>query len=408
MTAPPEVEAEQENILIVDDSESSRLLLSTILKKAGYGVHEAADGRTGLELALSLAPGLILLGIIMPGMDGYEVCQALKAHPKMAEIPVIFLSGKTDPADKIKGLQLGAVDYITKPYDKGEVLARVRTQTHLARVIRELEAANEQLRERQSELDQDLKAAAGIQESILPKVLPQVSNVSLAWQFTPSQAIGGDILNIIELSEGHLGVYVFDVAGHGVPAALVTVSVAQVLDHHPGFLTRQAADGSGSTEIVQPWEVMAELEKEYPFERFEKYFTVAYAVIDAASGRLAYTAAGHPPPIIIGPDGALRFLNAGGPMIGLSLGLAFEEGRDQMETGDKLVLYSDGVTDYQSAAGEIWGEERFHGLLASLAQEPAKGLVDKILAEMMTFGHGARPGDDISILALEFTGPAKD
>jgi len=405
-TPPQETEAKQENILIVDDSESSRLLLSTILKKAGYEAHEAADGRTGLELAHSLAPDLILLDIIMPGMDGYEVCRALKAHPKTAEIPIIFLSGRADPADKIKGLQLGAVDYITKPYDKGETLARVRTQTHLARVIRELGTANEHLRERQAELDQDLKAAAGIQESLLPKVSPQMRNVSFAWQFTPSQAIGGDILNIIELSEGHLGVYVFDVAGHGVPAALVTVSVAQVLDHHPGLLTRPAANASGTIEVVQPWEVMAELEKEYPFERFEKYFTVAYAVLDAASGRLAYAAAGHPPPIIIGPDGALRFLNAGGPVIGLGLGIAFEEGRDQMKAGDKLVLYTDGVTDYRNATGEIWGEERFHGLLASLVQEPAKGLVDKILAEMMIFGHGARPGDDISILALEFTGPA--
>ena len=79
-----------------------------------------------------------------------------------------------------------------------------------------------------------------------------------------------------------------------------------------------------------------------------------------------------------------------------------------MKEGDKLVLYTDGVTDYRSATGEIWGEERFHGLLASLAQKPAKGLVDKVLAEMMTFGHGDRPGDDISILALEFTGPTAD
>src|SRR5665647_1215185 len=117
-----------DKILIIDDSVDNRQLLLRTLGKAGFEIVEAGDGKEGLTLAFELLPELILLDIVMPELDGYQVCEALKKDPRTADIPIIFLSAKTETKDKIKGLEIGGVDFIAKPFDRSEVLARVQTQ----------------------------------------------------------------------------------------------------------------------------------------------------------------------------------------------------------------------------------------------------------------------------------------
>ncbi len=141
-----------EKVLIVDDNIDNRRLLVHMLRKSGYDLAEAADGHEALALTQEFCPDLILLDIMMPELDGFQVCATLKSDPDTADIPVIFLSARTETRDKIKGLEIGGVDYITKPFDRGEVLARVRTQIKIRRLTKELVLTNAELRQKNQEL----------------------------------------------------------------------------------------------------------------------------------------------------------------------------------------------------------------------------------------------------------------
>ena len=386
-----------ETVLVVDDDKTNRSLLSIILGKAGYRVIEAIDGKDALDKAFATPTDLVLLDIMMPRMDGYEVCKILKDDPRTEDIPVIFLSAKSETRDKITGLDSGGADYVTKPFDKGEVLARVRSQLRIRSLTREVI-------EKQKHLDNDLKVAAGIQQSLLPsREVPGKSSLKWAWRFRPCDEIGGDIFNILRLDENHYAVYMLDVSGHGVPSALVTVSASQMLQPHTNILVRQDSEGSGK-EIIAPVDVVKRLDHEYPMERFDKYFTLVYMLIDTERGLLRYCNAGHPPSLLVRPSGVIEKLEKGGPMIGLNGALPFEEEEIPLDPGDRIVLYTDGVIEYEKTDLEFYGEERFHAVMKRSAGLSIDALSEAIMEDLMTFGEGAPPRDDITLLAFEYRG----
>lgn len=217
-----------QKILVADDHIVNRKLLAGILKEEGYRLIEAEDGEEAVRLVLEEQPDLILLDIIMPKKDGYRVCSELQMDSRSVNIPIIFLSAKSDPEDKIKGLELGGADYVTKPFNRGEVVARVRSQLKIRELTKKLIRANQELLKKQELIEEDLRAAAGIQQSLLPSRPPDVDVVDVAWRFLPCQRIGGDIFNVIQLDEDHLAIYMLDVSGHGVPSAMVAVSVSHI------------------------------------------------------------------------------------------------------------------------------------------------------------------------------------
>ncbi|OIP88864.1 MAG: hypothetical protein AUK55_15485 [Syntrophobacteraceae bacterium CG2_30_61_12] len=384
-------------ILIVDDSMVNRKLLSKTLAGLGHEIIEARDGKEALERSFELLPDLILLDIIMPEIEGFEVCSALKADERTADIPIIFLSARSEVKDKIKGLEIGAVDYITKPFDRGEVLARVQNQL-------KIRALTKDLMEKQARLDEDLKAAAGIQGSLLPRKLPDVENLEMVWKFTPCEMIGGDIFNVLRLDESHLGFYILDVSGHGVPSAMVTVSVSQMFQTHSGSLVKRQKGNPPFYEIVQPRHVLQQLDREYPLDRFDKYFTIVYAVLNVHTGHLSYSNAAHPCPVLLHADGTLELLDKGGTIIGLDGAVPFEEGELDLHRGDKLFLYTDGLTEYQNDEGGFFGQDRFHDLLASLRDRSLSVILDRVYEAMTQFGNRVKLQDDVSILGIEFKG----
>ena len=384
-----------ETILVVDDDKTNRSLLSIILKKAGYRVIEAEDGQDAIKKSLDTPVDLVLLDIMMPNMDGYEACRRMKEDPRTRDIPVIFLSAKTETRDKIMGLESDGADYVTKPFDKGEVLARVRSQLRIRSLTREVI-------EKQKHLDNDLKVAAGIQQSLLPsREMPGESNLKWAWRFRPCEEIGGDIFNILRLDENHYAVYMLDVSGHGVPSALITVSVSQMLQPHTNTLIKRIINAGSGYEIVAPVDVLKRLDREYPIERFDKYFTLVYMLIDTERGLLRYSNAGHPPPLLIRTDGTVKELEKGGPMIGLNGALPFEEEEIPLDPGDRIILYTDGVIEYEKTDLNFYGEERFHTAIKRSAGLNIDALSGAIMEDLMTFGEGAPPRDDITLLAIE-------
>ena len=395
-----------EKICVVDDNLVNRKLLAGILKKENYEIVEAQDGEEAIDLTLREMPDLILLDIMMPKKDGYEVCEELKRDDRSAHIPIIFLSAKAQVEDKIKGLDLGGADYVTKPFDRGEVIARVKAQLNIARLTKEVVAANGELIKKQELLDEDLKAAAGIQQSLLPQDLPDLENMAIAWRFMPCERIGGDIFNVVQLDETHWGIYMLDVSGHGVPSALVTVSVSQMLHPHKGLLLKKVIKPPPYYEILKPAEVLNLLDREYPIERFNKYFTITYLIIDMKDRFISYSNAAHPPPILLHRDGTLEFLDKGGTIIGMGGVLPFEEGQERAEPGDKLITYTDGIVEYQDRQGGFYGDERFHEELYRLRDRPISEVIDGVIDAIMDYGDHNPPRDDVTLLGIEFKGEA--
>jgi len=390
-----------EKILVVDDNVVNRKLLFSILKKEGYELLEASDGEEAIEVAVQGQPDLILLDIMMPKKDGYEVCRELKSDERFAAVPIIFLSAKAETEDKIKGLELGGADYVTKPFDRGEVVARCHAQLKIRDLTKRLTLANRDLLEKQRLIDEDLKAAAEIQRSLLPQEYPNVDIMDVAWKFMPCQSIGGDIFNLIRLDEDNWGIYMVDVSGHGVPSALVAVSVTQMMYSSKSVILKRSIDHPPHYQIVAPPEVLDKLDREYPIERFDKFFTITYIVLNGQSKRIQYSNAAHPPPVLLHPDGTLEFLDKGGTIIGMGGALPFEGGENQLRAGDKLFIYTDGIVEYQDEDGNFYGEDRFFDEMKKLKDEPISSMIDGVIASVMDFGKNNEPQDDISLLGVE-------
>ena len=393
----------KDKILIVDDApENIQVLMGTL--KGQYAIVAAINGDRALKMAVAEPrPDLILLDIMMPGMDGYEVCRQLKADKETANIPIIFLSAKTQTEDKIKGLDLGGADYVTKPFDSGEVLARVRAQLKIARLTRELISANAALVEKQEKLDEDLKAAAGIQRRMIPKSIPDMGVLEMAWRFIPCDRIGGDIFNVVRLDKDHWGSYVLDVSGHGVPSALVAVSASQMIHAQHDRMLKKSKKDSPHYEIVPPSRVLETLDKEFPIDRFDKYFTMSYIVIDTGLNRITYSNAAHPPLVLMRKDGRLELLEKGGTIIGMGGMLPFEEGTMEIRQGDRLFLYTDGTVEYQNGDRELYGEDRFYAEISKLKDRSLKEHIDGIINGIMDFGDQIPPQDDLTLLGVEFS-----
>lgn len=396
-----------EKILIVDDNLVNRKFLNRILKKQGYDLLEAKDGEEAIEIVSREMPDLILLDIMMPKKNGYEVCTELKRDSRFVNIPIIFISAKTETADKIRGLEFGGVDYVTKPFDRAEVLARVRVQLKIRDLITKLISANKDLLEKQERIDEDLEAAAGIQQSLLPSELLDIESINIAWRFMPCQSVGGDIFNVIRLDEDHLAIYMIDVSGHGVPSAMVSVSVSQVMQPRKGYLMKKTIDSPPFYEILSPAEVLNALDQEYPIERFDKFFTISYLILNTKDGTLTYSNAAHPLPVLLHKDGTLELLKEGGTIIGMDGILPFEEGKKQMNMGDRLFVYTDGIVEYTNKEGAFYGEERFYAELQRLRHRPISRVIDGIVDSMLFFGDNIDPQDDASLLGIEFMGKEK-
>lgn len=271
-----------------------------------------------------------------------------------------------------------------------------------------LEKLNQELTRKQDRLELDLIAAAEIQKSLLPSNLNFGEILDVAWRFQPCDKIGGDIFNIIQLDDDHWAFYIIDVAGHGVPAAMVAVTVYQYLLRQSGNLIKPPANSTEGPQIRPPAKVLKFLDQEYPFDRFNNFFTMNYVILNVKTGILVSSSAGHPPPLILRADGTLVLLKKGGRPIGtIDLRMSndepivYEEEQAQIGVEDKLLFYTDGVYEYQNDRGEFYGNERYHERIKALKDQPIGKLVDAAFEALMAFGNNTAPQDDISLLGIQ-------
>jgi sigma-B regulation protein RsbU (phosphoserine phosphatase) len=272
--------------------------------------------------------------------------------------------------------------------------------TKYALAEKQLRSLNNELIEKDQRIDIDLKAAAEIQKSLLPQTTFLVNNLDIAWKFEPCEHMGGDIFNIFLMDAEHLGIYMLDVSGHGVPAAMVTVSVSQFLQQNTVQMLKKAS-------FMSPTQVLNALDKEFPFERFNNFFTITFIIINTKNGDTIYSNAGHPYPILLRKNETLELLKKGGPSIGMrgfetinDRKVRFEEGQLKIKPGDKLFIYTDGIVEYQNDNEEFYGDDRFYNTLKMQKNESVHNIIDQCIKSLMEFGNNTSPQDDITLLGL--------
>ena len=389
------------SILIVDDFAVNRKLLKGLLSREPYLLLESVSGEEALEVASKEELDLVLLDVVLPGIDGYEVCRRLRAQSQHEDVPIVFISIKSEANEKVKGLEVGGNDFLSKPFDGSEVVARVKTHLKVRELTQSLKRTNHHLRDKQRQLEKDLASAALIQRSLLPNCAPDISGLEVTWKFEPSTKVGGDIFNALRLDETHWGFFVADVSGHGISSAMVTVSLSQTLSPQYGNIVKKKTLDHPHHRIKSPVEVFKELDRLYPVDRFDKSFTACYMVYDADTGQLDYSNAAHPPPLLVRPDGSSKKLEAGGSFLGLGIDLVFEQDTVKLEPGDRVYVYTDGLYEIFNSREEEFGLERLNKLLASRDGVDLDELWTKIKAELADFAPGALPRDDITLVCLE-------
>ena len=378
--------AEMKIVLLVDDEPANIQIVNSILKDE-YKTRIATNGAKALDLAnQDPAPDLVLLDVMMPGMDGYEVCRRLKASAITREIPVIFLTGQTDVADETKGFEVGAVDYIHKPFSPAVVKARVRT--HLA-----LRAMHEQVESQLLTIQREMETAKQIQLSILPSQVPSLPNLDIAVRYIPMTSVAGDFYDFIVLDEKRLGILVADVSGHGMPAALISSMLKIALDAQTACATDPARVLAGLNHTL--------------CGKFQGHFVTAmYLLVDTERQCLSYAGAGHPPLIVRNQAAGLsnEFVQNG-----LVLGFFPEATYTSLELpfkqGDWVLLYTDGIPETTNLLAEQFGTDRFKQYLQTNHELTPERFVDAFLNELSVYScraSGCEAEDDITLLAIHF------
>ena len=369
-------------VLVVDDSPVNLQVLVRTLHGTGHRILAARDGRSALDIVKRARPDLVLLDVMMPEIDGFEVCRAIKADAELQDTVVIFLSALGDVSDKVSGLQLGAADYITKPIQAEEVLARVAT--HLTRQHLERE-----LRRSRDHLNRELASAGRMQRLILPPQLPNHPGVRFAASYQTCRHAGGDYYDVLPLGNGRFGLMVADVSGHGAPAAIVMAMIRAALHSHPEVHADPAA-------VLQT--LNAHFEYLWDTEMFA---TAIYATVDAARREVRIACAGHPLPLLIarGEEPRAIPLDAVTPLLMLPYG-AVPVSVVDLQAGDRVLFYTDGVTERLDAEGRMYEMSRLSSTVAALRHPTPAALIENVVADLDRFAGGHEPEDDLTLVAV--------
>jgi phosphoserine phosphatase RsbU/P len=261
--------------------------------------------------------------------------------------------------------------------------------------VSQIEEQKRKLEKQQQQINHELETAGKIQKSLLPDSDLEIDNIVTAWRFEPCGHIGGDIFQVHRISEEQIGIYMLDVCGHGVSAALIAVTVSQFL---MSLHNRMRLTG----KVFSPEAVMNRLDKEFPMERFDCFFSIVHAMLNIETGRLVYSNAGHMPPLILSAAGRLERLENHGTPIGSGFGAVFGQEDRQLHAGDRLLLYTDGLIENFGLDGERKGKDRFYAFLEKFRHLPTRDLVDNAFETADRQRGGSMPSDDMSLIAVEF------
>ncbi len=375
---------QKQTVLLVDDTPANIQLVNSILKDI-YKIRIATSGVKALELAkLTPLPDLILLDVMMPDKNGYEVCTQLKLWHETRDIPVIFLTGQTHVDEEMRGFDVGAVDYIHKPFSPAVVKARV--QTHLV-----LRGVREQLARQLLAIQKELETARQIQLSILPSEIPKIEGLDIAARYVPMASVAGDFYDFLLVDEKHIGILVADVSGHGMPSALIASMLKIALS-------------AQWTNAADPAQVLLGLNQALCGKFQHHYVTAAYLFVDMQKRTLTYAGAGHPPMLLRdGSSKGVRNVVENGLFLGRFPSATYSSMELPLNAGDRVLLYTDGIPETTNPAGVEFGTDCFSQFLQAEQSTSADQFAERLLAELSRWsarGSAEELDDDITMVAI--------
>lgn len=398
-------------VIVVDDDPFSLSFTSTLVRNCGHDVLEASDGEMAWELLQCQDISLMVSDWLMPGLSGTDLCRRVRTTAFGRYVYIILCTSKGEKADLIEGMDAGADDFMVKPISAEEMRVRLRAgervlslASSLADRNRALEEANRKLQETYEHIESDIRAAAWVQQNLLPPPSLKELGVSCSWCFRPSSYMSGDIFNFFPVDDRHLGFYLLDVSGHGVPAAMFSVGLSLMMtpDGSHGSPLKRYDPCLGRFEAARPGEVVSVLNRRFQ-TKDERHFTMSYGVLDPRESILRLAQAGNPNPVLIRSGGQVRPVSSGGMPVGLWPDIDFDCVELPFTPGDRLVLYSDGVSECTNSSHEEFGDDRLLAYLKTAGTEPLEAMLNGLERELESWHGSANFDDDVSLLALEFT-----
>lgn len=376
-------------VLIVDDEKSNRQILEAYLLSEGYLTFQASGGQEAMQLTKEISPDMILLDVMMPEMDGFAVCHFLKNDPATKIIPVIIITALDDRETKIRGLEVGADDFLTKPVNPLELKARVRSLIRVKRYYEQIEDMNQKLMA-------NMAKAQKIQRALMPKEFPQTKEFHFQAFYQAAEMVGGDYYNVFPVDEENICLYVADVTGHGLDAAMLTIFIKETIN---GYIRQTFTKG----QIFSPRLCLVELDEKFKAEDFPEdiFITIFLGFINLKNRTFTYSSAGFVEfPYVFGPRGVWQLHCPGSLIISYgSLG-EYEEKTLALHPGDRILFYTDGLVEQRTTSGEIYGPERLKRLLENYQSIGKENLLSEIISSVQSFAGGSTFQDDIVLLQL--------
>jgi len=363
------------NILVVDDSVQCRKQLDRILRTEGYSVKTVNDGSKVESVLNSEDFNLILLDIVMPKMDGFTVMKKIRKQSKFFDIPVIFLTGNDDNESKIKAFDLGAVDYVVKPFNASEVRARVKV--HLRNAIQ----TNAIIQNQAGKLKQLQDARDAI--LVTPAAVPQARFSVL---HSAVLEAGGDFFDVVKFSENRYIYFVADLSGHDIAASYMVPALKALLRNNlqPVY--------SLNDILSMMNKVLCEILED------EKYLTAFYLVVDRSDNRIFWSGAAHPPGVLIRKNGVTQLLESEGDMIGILKNARFFSSKMDVNQGDKIILFTDGLIE-TGADSKVWAGTNIIDKFKDLGEIDLENIPEEIFSRFIK--DRTLQDDDVVVLATE-------
>jgi phosphoserine phosphatase RsbU/P len=382
-------------LLVVDDNEDNRYTLTRRLTREGYqNLTVAADGRQALELLATRSFDLVLLDVMMPGLNGYEVLERMRADSRLRHVPVIMISAVDEIESVIRCIELGAEDYLPKPFNPTLLRARVGASLEKKRLRDETVSYLEQI-------EGELQAARQIQLSMVPTefLVPTPDRpVEIYATLEPARRVGGDLYDFFWGEDGRMYFVVADVSDKGAPAALfmartkTMIRLVSTLYRPPGG------------RPPEPHLIIEKVNEGLSLENEQGMFvTVFLGILEPATAMLSFCNAGHNRPYLLRSGDGVSVLNsARSKPLGIRPTFTYQTEMLQLAPGDALFVFTDGITEAMNGAGEMFSDERLEEALGSLASASARGMVAGVMERVRGFAAGAVQADDIAAMALRF------
>ncbi len=392
-------------VLIAEDDNVDRMLLEAYLKNTDFEVISTKNGNEAWDVIneSKKPPQIVIIDWLMPEMDGIALCKKIREMKSANYIYVILVTAKSMSEDMVQGLEAGADDYLTKPYEKAVLLARINVGTRIVSLEREKNERLKKIRFTNHKLRQDMKAAVQVQLSLLPQKEFSLAGYSFEWFFKPSDLLGGDMLHIYKISDTKVACYVLDVSGHGTQAALLSVTIRNQLTTNSVDSSMVSVPGgliSFESRDTSPLDIVTGLANHYNdlLERTGHFFTIIYGILDTQSGEFNYISAGHHNPILIsGSDYTVSEESSGAP-IGMFKSQKYIQQKVILTPGDRLYLYTDGIIEETNIKGEQFGNKRLINELMKLNGK--RGSLPLVIDGMSDWVKHCGFKDDIALIEI--------